>query len=59
MNFSELKQFEEAKRDRMWNPQQRWIAIQRMLAWVEQQRTAGRNTRERCLLEQAKKLARR
>ena len=56
MNIDDLKQEEEAKRDRNWDPRQRWKALQDMIAWAEAQATVRRNTREACLREQAKKL---
>lgn len=52
----DLKQTEEAKRDRNWNARQRWRALQEMIAWAEAQATVRRNTREACLREQAEKL---
>ena len=52
----DLKQDEEAKRDRNWDARQRWKALQDMIAWAEAQATVRRNTREACLREQAKKL---
>lgn len=48
---------EEAKRDRNWDALARWKTIQQTIAWAEQQPTARRNTREACLLNQARILA--
>jgi hypothetical protein len=57
LTFDELVQFEKAKRERNWDPQQRWKVLQEMIAWAESQATVRRNTREACLREQARKLA--
>ena len=57
MTFGELVRYEKAKRDRNWDPRQRWNALQEMIGWAESQTTVRRNTREACLREQAKKLA--
>lgn len=52
----DLKQAEEAKRDRNWDAHQRWKALQDTITWAEAQATVRRNSREACLREQAKKL---
>jgi hypothetical protein len=56
MNDSFAKQVREegAKRDRMWDPRKRWEAAQATITWAE--KTVQRNTRRRCLEEQARKL---
>jgi hypothetical protein len=33
--FSEIKALEEEKRDRAYDPVQRWIAIQKAITWAE------------------------
>jgi hypothetical protein len=55
--WNRLLAHEESKRNRMANKRQRWLAIQRWIAWADAQRTGGRNTRARCLQEQERKLA--
>jgi hypothetical protein len=56
-DFQKLLAEEAAKRDRNWDPAERWKAIQGTIAWAEQQRTVRRNTREACLANQARLLA--
>ena len=56
--LSELIEAEEAKRWRNWDPKQRWQALQAMIAWAESQVTARRNTKEACLANQRRLLAR-
>jgi len=51
---SELKQAEEAKRERNWSPLQRWHAILQTIAWAEAQQTPRRNSKEACLANQAR-----
>jgi hypothetical protein len=53
----ERKAAEEAKRDRMWDPAERWKVLQDTIAWAESQPTVRRNTREACLKKQAMLLA--
>jgi hypothetical protein len=45
----ELKRREEEKRERMWDPGERWRVIQETIAWAEAQATVRRNTPARCL----------
>jgi hypothetical protein len=52
----DLVRLEAARRDATWDPVERWQAIQRMIAWAEQQ--VGRNTPRGCLEAQRKALAR-
>ena len=53
-SFSELKRREEAKREKCWDPLQRWQVIQEMITWAESLPTVRRNTPARCLeLERA------
>jgi hypothetical protein len=49
------KKREEIKRDRCWNPQERWRVIQETINWAEQQNTVHRNDPATCLAEQRKK----
>jgi hypothetical protein len=58
-SLSELKQQEEAKRERNWDPAMRWKVIQDTIAWAEQQATVRRNTPAACLAEQQRKLKQR
>jgi hypothetical protein len=52
---NDLKQNEERKREARWDPAQRWLVIQEMIAWADSQATGGRNTPARCLeLQRAK-----
>jgi hypothetical protein len=50
------KQQEESKRDRNWDPQMRWQAIQATITWADAQQTARRNTRAGALEEQTQRL---
>lgn len=54
---SELKHAEEAKRDRCWDPRERWQVLQETIAWVERQPGCRRNTPQACLQAQARRLA--
>ncbi|MBI3986668.1 MAG: hypothetical protein HY343_07105 [Lentisphaerae bacterium] len=51
-----LKQAEEAKRDRCWNPRRRWKALIATLLWAEAQAESPRNTPANRLREQNRKL---
>ncbi len=51
-----LIESEEAKRLRNWDPKQRWLALQAMIAWAESQSTVRRNTKEACLANQRRLL---
>ena len=53
----ELLQQEELKRERHWDARERWRLILEAIAWAETQATVRRNTPQRCLAEQARKLA--
>jgi len=55
--FNELKRREEEKRERCWDPVQRWRAIQEMITWAESLPTVRRNTPARCLELQRARLA--
>ena len=53
--FQALKRREEEKRERCWDPLQRWIALQETITWAESQANVERNTPKKCLeLERAK-----
>jgi hypothetical protein len=50
---------EAAKRDRHLDAAERWQLVQAAIAWAELQQTVRRNTKEACLANQARILARR
>ncbi len=52
-----LKRREEEKRERHWDPLQRWLVLQETITWAESQATVRRNTPARCLELQRAKLA--
>jgi len=52
-----LKDAEEAKRERHWDARTRWGVLQETIAWAEAQATVRRNTPAACLREQRRKLA--
>jgi len=56
-DLSELIRREHAKRERNWNPAERWRVIQETITWAEQLPTVRRNTRAACLAHQARLLA--
>jgi hypothetical protein len=51
-----LKHTEEQKREAMWDAAERWRVLQETITWAEQQATVRRNTPQRCLELQRKKL---
>jgi hypothetical protein len=55
--FDDLKRREEERREAHWDPAERWRAIQAAITWAEAQAAVPRNSRERCLELQRKKLA--
>jgi hypothetical protein len=55
--FSELLRREEAKRNRLWDPLERWRMIQNLIDWADVQKTVPRNSKEGCLAAQRKLLA--
>ena len=55
--FSQLVAAEEAKRSRLTSPQRKWEQLQQLLDWTETLPTGKRNTKDACLLEQARQLA--
>jgi hypothetical protein len=48
------KAYEEAKRERCWDPVQRLQALQETIAFVDAQQPVPRNSRASCLVRQAK-----
>ena len=58
MVLDELKKAEEERRERNWDPAQRWKALQETITWAEAQSTVRRNTKAARLAEQNEKLAR-
>jgi hypothetical protein len=54
MDLDILKR-EEAKRERCYDPQQRWSAIQRAIEFADAQQPVSRNSKEKCLELQEKK----
>jgi len=55
-SLTDLIREEARKRDRNWNPQERWRVLQETITWVESQLTVRRNTKEACLANQARLL---
>ena len=53
----DVKQREEQKRERCWDPLQRWQVLQQTITWVDSQQVVPRNSRKACLAEQARLLA--
>ncbi len=41
---NDLKENEEAKRQRCWDPLQRWKVLQETIAWVDSQQAVPRNS---------------
>ncbi len=56
--FSELLRREKEKRERHWDPLQRWRVLQEMIDWADAQAPVSRNTPARCLELQRAKLLR-
>jgi hypothetical protein len=52
---NQLKAFEEARRERCWDPASRWKVLQDTITWADAK--VGRNTKESRLEEQRRKLA--
>ncbi len=52
--FSKLLHSEEEKRNRMWDPVERWQMIQEMIEWADAQKSVPRNSKEGCLAAQRK-----
>jgi hypothetical protein len=53
MAIVELKQLEEQKRERCWDPRQRWQVLQQTIDWVDSQQPVPRNSRQGCLARQS------
>ena len=53
----DLKRREEQKREAAWDPLQRWLAIQATITWAESQVTVRRNTKQKCLELERRKLS--
>jgi hypothetical protein len=49
----DLKEREEEKRNRCWDPRERWRVLEATIAWVDSQRPVSRNSRQACLANQA------
>jgi hypothetical protein len=58
MTEPELKADEERRRERNWDPAERWRVLQETLSWAEAQATVRRNTKQSQLANQKEKLAR-
>jgi hypothetical protein len=54
----DLKQREEAKRNRRLSEQQRWRMIEETIDWVDSQQPVPRNSKAGCLANQARLNAR-
>ena len=55
--MSNLVEQEELKRDRHLDAREKWRLILEAISWAEGQATVRRNTPQRCLAEQARKLS--
>lgn len=51
------KHDEEQKRERNWDPRQRWQVLQATIAWADAQQKVPRNSRQTCLRLQAARIA--
>lgn len=49
-------QHEHQKREAAWDPLKRWLAIQETITWAEGQATVQRNTKQKCLELERRKL---
>ena len=56
--WTELLHSEEAKRNRMWDPVERWRMIQETIDWADAQKPVPRNSKEGYLAAQRKSLER-
>jgi hypothetical protein len=54
--MSNIVQQEELKRDRHMDAREKWRLILEAISWAENQTTVRRNTPQRCLVDQARKL---
>ncbi len=55
--MNDILQQEEHKRDRHLDAREKWRLIMEAISWAEGQATVRRNTPQRCLAEQARKLS--
>lgn len=55
-SIRDIKEAQEALRERHWEPLERWRVIQATITWAESQKTVQRNTAQSCLKKQAKLL---
>jgi len=55
--MSNIVQQEELKRDRHLDAREKWRLILEAISWAESQVTVRRNTPQRCLADQARKLS--
>lgn len=53
-----LKQLEEEKRERAWDPQERLRVIQQTIAWADSQQAVPRNSPAGCQAAEARLMAR-
>ncbi|MHB0960690.1 MAG: hypothetical protein ACYC6N_31355 [Pirellulaceae bacterium] len=58
MTDPEFKADEEQRRERNWDPAERWRVLQETLSWAEAQATVRRNTKQSQLARQSEKVAR-
>ncbi len=58
MTEAQLKADEEQRRERNWDPAERWRVLQETLSWAEAQATVRRNTKQSQLAKQKEKLDR-
>jgi hypothetical protein len=58
MNLGEQKRQEEERRERHFDPAERWRAIQEAITWAEAQQAEPRNCPANRLREQQEKLSR-
>ncbi len=56
MNDALLKQSEELKREKCWDPQQQWQVLQETIAWVDSQQAVPRNSPAGCLAEERRNI---
>jgi hypothetical protein len=52
--FSLLLRREEAKRNRLWDPMERWRMNEELIVWTDAQQPIPRNSRQGCLAAQRK-----
>ncbi len=53
---NKLKKLEEEKRERCWDPLQRWKVLQETIAWVDSQQAVPRNSPQGALEKQNRML---